>query len=86
MIQFSYPFIVDDLCHSFGLFTFDGTRATYRMLPLSECGKHATGDPDFFRDVQVAQDGVREGKGIAIVIACVLSNDAFTQLVYMPRE
>ena len=86
IIQFSSRFIVEDLRHSFGVFTFDGTQATYRMVSPSECGKYARHDPDFFRDVQ-AQEGVREGKGIAIVIACSLDNhEAFTQLVYMPFE
>jgi hypothetical protein len=84
MIHFSSRFIVEDLCHSFGLFTFDGKQASYRMLPLSECDKHAKDDPAFVRDVQFAKEGVREGKGIAIVIACIVQNDAFTQLVYMP--
>ena len=84
MIYFSPRFIVDDLRHSFGVFTFDGEEATYRMIPLTECGKYGQDDPAFFEDIQTAINRVREGQGFAIVLVCQVDDDAYTKLVYMP--
>jgi anthranilate/para-aminobenzoate synthase component I len=98
-IRFSSVFMVDELRNSFGVFAFDGTTATYRMLPLTECDnlihhfilcsssssnyEKGVDNPTFHRDVQTAKEAVRRGEGFAIVISSIVGNDAFTQLNYI---
>ena len=85
-ITFSDFFLSDELLTSFGVFTFNGTTAAYRMLPLTECDKYGQGDAAFFRDVQIAKQRVALGEGIAIVIASIVEDDTFTQLTFIPCQ
>lgn len=85
-IEFAKAFLSDRLRDSFGVFAFDGRVATYRMLPLAQCENYGRTDPEFFRAVQTAKQAVERGEGIAIVVASIVRDDAYTQLIYMPRR